>query len=175
MRTLLIALALTASTASVNVNQAVTPAPAHRQSSTQYWDQNLQRMIIFQEIDSKQIQSKELSSRCESSTDFTLHEMSFNATAYTSSYQDCGNTKGITASGKHAQVWHTIAAPSNMPFGTKLYIPYFKDAPNHGMFVVEDRGSAITYGHLDVFMSSDYQARKFGRKQLKVYLVEMTK
>lgn len=78
--------------------------------------------------------------------------------------------RGITSSGTQAKPWHTVAAPPEIPFGTRLYIPYFADKPNRGWFVVEDRGGAITGNCLDVFFASRQDAIQFGVKYLDVYL-----
>jgi len=50
-----------------------------------------------------------------------------------------------------------------MPFGTKLYIPYFDQH-----FVCEDRGGAIKEGKLDIYMKDLDKALEFGRRKLQV-------
>ncbi len=94
----------------------------------------------------------------------------FEVTAYTSNFQSTGKTPdhpeyGITASGKRVRENHTIACPPNMKFGTKVYIPYFDNT-----FTCQDRGSAITLGHLDVYMKYRSDALDFGRRNLKIYI-----
>ena len=54
--------------------------------------------------------------------------------------------------------------------GTVVYIPYFASYPNGGWFVVEDRGGAITNGHIDVYMDTQSECIQFGRRNLEVYL-----
>lgn len=102
------------------------------------------------------------------------HLGTYEVTAYT--LQECGKAPdhpyyGVTASGMKATKYHTIAA--DLPFGTKLYIPYFKDWPNKGIFVVEDRGGAIKGKRLDVYFGENEvsQALEFGRRKLEVYEV----
>ena len=56
--------------------------------------------------------------------------------------------------------------------GTVIYIPYFKDKPNGGWFVVQDRGGAISSSKLDIFMGSHGQALQFGRHNLTCYVYE---
>lgn len=97
-------------------------------------------------------------------------------TAYDLSYQSCGKRPnnplyGITASGRYVEEWNTIAAGPELPFGTKVYIPYFKDAPNRGIFTVQDRGGAIKNGRIDVYMKSYEACMEFGRQQLEVYVL----
>jgi 3D (Asp-Asp-Asp) domain-containing protein len=104
-------------------------------------------------------------------------KQSMTVTAYDLSYQSCQKVPsdpeyGITASGQKVKEWHTAAAGSALPFGTKIYIPYFKDMPNAGMFVVQDRGSAIKDNCIDVYISDSGACRKFGRQRLDVWIVK---
>ena len=70
-----------------------------------------------------------------------------------------------------------IAAPSNIPLGSKIYIPELKNYKADGMFDVEDRGGAIkvkedgTYV-IDVWVPTYKEAEEFGRKKTTIYLVE---
>lgn len=110
----------------------------------------------------------------EKTTKYSPH--TFNVTAYTLRKEECGKAPnhqdyGVTASGEKVAEWYTAAAPKSIPFGTVLYIPYFKDKPNKGIFVVRDRGSAITEGHLDIYMEEYSEALKFGRQDLEVYVL----
>lgn len=94
----------------------------------------------------------------------------FNTSAYCACSKCCGKTTGITASGAKATSWYTLAAPSGYPIGTIIYIPFFKDKPNGGWFVVQDRGGAIKNNKLDVYMSTHSQALQFGRRNLECYV-----
>ena len=69
-------------------------------------------------------------------------------TGYDTCYSCCGKTDGITASGAYATVGRTIAAPSNLPFGTRLYIDGI------GERVVEDRGGSISGQRLDILCNN---------------------
>ncbi|MGI6350031.1 MAG: 3D domain-containing protein [Eubacteriales bacterium] len=96
-----------------------------------------------------------------------------NVSAYCACPICCGiYSNGYTATGAKATQYVTIAAPRNIPFGTRIYIPYFKDAPNGGIFVVQDRGGAITNNRLDVYFDSHRAALNFGRKNLEVHILE---
>ena len=70
-----------------------------------------------------------------------------------------------------------IAAPSNIPLGSKMYIPELKNYKADGVFSVEDRGGAIkikkdgTYV-IDVWVSSYKEAVNFGRKKTTIYLMK---
>lgn len=96
----------------------------------------------------------------------------FNTSAYCACVSCCGKSNGITSSGARASQWYTIAAGRCYPIGTVIYIPYFKDKPNGGWFVVQDRGGAISSNRIDVFMGSHSQALQFGRRNLTCYVYE---
>ena len=87
------------------------------------------------------------------------------ATAYTSTREECDDTPFITASGKKV-FWGVIAADKKFPFGTKIYIPYFKKT-----FIVLDRGGAIKGNRIDIWMPRKKEAIKFGKKKLEVYVL----
>ena len=105
-----------------------------------------------------------------------------NATVTTYCLEECGKAPdhpeyGITYSGNPVREWYTCAAAPMFPLGTVFYIPYFKDSPSGGIFVVEDRGSAVVddgrYGPcIDIYLD-DYQAvKEFGGKELEVFVLE---
>lgn len=69
-----------------------------------------------------------------------------------------------------------IAAPSNIPLGSKMYIPELVNYKADGMFDVEDRGGAIKIKNdgtyvIDVWVPTYEEAKKFGRKKTTIYLV----
>lgn len=101
----------------------------------------------------------------------TIYEV-YEITAYTADYESTRRQPsdplyGITASGAVVKEGHTIAAPRDIPFGTKIYIPYFDT-----IFTVEDRGGAIRGNRLDVYMASRDEARAFGRRSLDVLILD---
>lgn len=96
----------------------------------------------------------------------------FNTSAYCSCAKCCGKTNGITASGAKASAWYTLAAGSSYKLGTVIYIPAFKDKPNGGWFVVQDRGGAISNSKLDVYMGSHSSALQYGRRNVEAYVYE---
>ncbi len=96
----------------------------------------------------------------------------FNISSYCPCEKCCNKTDGITASGKKATEWCTIAAGKKYELGTIIYIPDLADMPNEGWFIVEDRGGAISDEKLDVYMSTHEKALEFGRKYLECYVYE---
>lgn len=98
--------------------------------------------------------------------------LTVNASGYCPCMTCNGRTDAKTASGKIAQVYYTLAAPPEYPFGTIFYLEYFKDTPSKGWYIVQDRGGAIKGNKVDVFFGSHGEALNFGRRDLKavVYL-----
>ena len=99
-----------------------------------------------------------------------------NASAYTAS--TCGKSPsspsyGITSSGAKATAWYTVAAGKGYEIGTIIYIPYFKNKPNGGWFVVQGRAGTISNNKLDIYMSTYNECIKFGRRNLECYIYEM--
>jgi 3D (Asp-Asp-Asp) domain-containing protein len=108
---------------------------------------------------------------------FRGRELLVQATAYSLAVEDCEKEPddpdyGITASGEEVENWHTIAADKSIPLGTKVYIPYFRDKPNKGLFVVDDRGGAIKGNKIDIYMSNREDAKKWGRRTLSIFILE---
>lgn len=94
-------------------------------------------------------------------------EMEVQASAYTDTSEECGKEDGITASGTQATEGITVAASSELPFGTQILIPSL------GMtLTVEDRGSAIKGNKIDIFFDTKEEAIVFGRKNLHVIIKE---
>jgi len=89
-----------------------------------------------------------------------------NASAYTASADECGNSKGITASGLKVKENRTIACPQRFPFGLKIKIE------GMGTFICEDRGGAIKGNKIDIYMLTKKEAKAFGRRNLVAQVVE---
>ena len=97
-------------------------------------------------------------------------------TAYSDDPRSSEQWGSQTAMQTHTRLG-VIAAPKNIPLGSKMYIPALKNYKADGMFDVEDRGGAIkvkadgTYV-IDVWVQSHEEALEFGRKKTTIYLVE---
>lgn len=168
---------------------SITQRFKHIEKQQRELDQKIETLLTNEDIDPLLQEIQELKSEIEilktqlkKNTEALSNRGSERArimkvTAYDLSYKSCKKYPehpeyGITASGKRVQEWHTVAAGPELPFGTKLYIPYFKDYPNKGIFTVEDRGSAITNGCLDIYMASYEDCMEFGVKYLEVYVID---
>jgi hypothetical protein len=98
------------------------------------------------------------------------------ATHYTNSVSDCGNTKGITASGVRASRG-TIAVPKSISFGTEIILE--DEAGNKQKVVAQDRGGAIKWLNedtmkIDVFVpnATKRQLLQLGVKHYTGYILE---
>ena len=94
----------------------------------------------------------------------------YEVTAYTNGAESTGKSAGhpdygVTASGTRTKTGHTIACPPSMAFGTRLNIEGI------GVRTCEDRGGAITDGHIDLYVAGVPEARSFGRQRLKAEII----
>lgn len=90
----------------------------------------------------------------------------FNVTFYSAGVESTGKSPGHkdygrTASGTMVATGRTIACPPQYKFGTKINIEGI------GVRVCEDRGGAIQGNHLDVYVATQSEAMRLGRKFLK--------
>lgn len=96
---------------------------------------------------------------------FPEGKFAISATAYTAAADECGNSRGITASGVKVKENQTLACPPQFPFGAKIQID------GMGTFVCEDRGGAIKGNHFDIYMQTKSQAFAFGHRTLLAEVV----
>jgi 3D (Asp-Asp-Asp) domain-containing protein len=87
---------------------------------------------------------------------------SFEATAY--------SIEGTTADGTRAREGVVAADPDILPLGSRIRI--HGAGPYDGVYVVEDTGRAIRGRELDVYLRSDREAKRFGRKRVRVDVLE---
>ncbi|ADI00863.1 MAG TPA: ubiquitin-like domain-containing protein [Syntrophothermus lipocalidus] len=81
------------------------------------------------------------------------------ATAYT-------YTGSRTSSGAYPEVGLVAVDPSVIPMGTRLYVE------GYGFARAADCGSDIKGNRIDVFMETESQCRSWGRRTVKVYVLE---
>lgn len=82
-------------------------------------------------------------------------EMEVEVSFYTIN-DDGMNGRGITTSGTIARAGRTIAAPDNIPFGTKMSIDGIE-------YSVEDRGGSIIGNRIDILVDTKDEALRRGR------------
>lgn len=100
-----------------------------------------------------------------------------NGSAYDLSFESTGKRPGdrwygITASGTKARPGVVAVDPRVIPLGTKLYIESLDGTSDYGFAVAEDKGGAIKGKKIDLFFESADQVRRFGRRNVKVYILD---
>ncbi len=105
------------------------------------------------------------------------NELVLTATAYDLSYESTGKNPGdpeygITASGTKAQPGTVAVDPRVIPLGTKLYVASIDGSPDYGFATAEDTGGAIKGNKIDLFMEDGTDCYNFGRRQVKVYILD---
>ena len=98
------------------------------------------------------------------------------ATAYDLSYESCGKNPGdpyygIAASGMVISRGVVAVDPRVIPMGSKLYIESLDSYPDYGFAVAGDKGGAIKGNKVDLFMESRSEALNFGRRSVRVYIL----
>jgi len=99
------------------------------------------------------------------------------ASAYDLSYQSTGKNPGDrgygrTATGSVAQKGSVAVDPRVIPLGSRLYVEAADGSWTYGNAVASDTGGSIKGNKIDLFMSSSSEARQFGRRTAKVYILE---
>lgn len=89
----------------------------------------------------------------------------FEATAYSQT--------GVTASGEYTHRHIVAADPKVLPLGTRIKIKWA--GGYSGEYVVADTGAKIEGRRLDIYMPSTAKALKFGRRPVKVKIIELGK
>ena len=100
-----------------------------------------------------------------------LRRLTMNATAYTAGLCCTGKGPGhplygITASGRRVEHGIVAVDPSVIPLGTRLYVE------GYGFALAADTGSAIRGYKIDLFMYNLNDARRFGRRDITVFVLE---
>lgn len=90
-------------------------------------------------------------------------ELYVTATAYTAECRGCSGTTATGVNLKANPNAKVIAVdPSIIPLGTKVWVE------GYGYAVAADTGGAIKGNKIDLYMSSENQANKFGRRTVKI-------
>lgn len=96
----------------------------------------------------------------------------FYLTMYAATVEQCGNTLGITASGKKVTTnpeCHTVAVdPKIIPLGTKLIIEGY----NGIVFEATDTGGDIKNYWIDVYTDSESESKQFNPTYAKVWIIK---
>lgn len=103
-----------------------------------------------------------------------------NASAYTADYNPAKQGPddpwvGRTSTGQKAVAGRTIATdPRVIPMNTRVYVEGIDSTGQKfsGIYIAMDTGGAIKGNDIDIFMSSYQQAVNFGRRHMRVYILE---
>lgn len=103
--------------------------------------------------------------------------LTMTATAYDLSYESTGKKPGdkyygITASGTKVREGVVAVDPKVIPLGTKLYVESLDGRKDYGFCVAEDTGGAIKGNRIDLFFNSGEEAKRFGVRKVKVYILD---
>ena len=100
---------------------------------------------------------------------------SFYCTKYAATVEQCGNTLGITASGKKVTTdptcWTVAVDPKIIPLGTKLKIDLPGADPSI-IYEATDTGSAINNYDVDVFTESESESKSWANCYVDVWIIE---
>lgn len=118
-----------------------------------------------EETPEEKILAKWRAKQAEKWTSLPKGKFIVNASAYTASADECGNDKGVTASGLLVKKAQTLACPPEFPFGAKVSIEGI------GVLRCEDRGGAIKGNKFDIYMETKKEAFAFGRRNLVAEVV----
>ena len=77
-----------------------------------------------------------------------------------------------TAMGTRARVGAVAVDPRVIPLGSKLYIESMDGFASYGYATAEDTGGAIKGNRIDLFYNSNAEANRFGRRNVKVYVLD---
>lgn len=72
-----------------------------------------------------------------------------------------------TATGQKPRFGTIAVDPKVIPYGTKVYIPYFDK-----VFVANDCGGAIKGTKIDIYMNSRKECYKFGRRNIEIIVLK---
>lgn len=80
---------------------------------------------------------------------------------------------GITSTGKRAQTGYIAVDPKEIPYGTEMYIVSADGQYVYGYCIAADTGSYIydVDWTVDLYMNSEAQCRKWGRRDIIIYVL----
>ena len=79
-----------------------------------------------------------------------------------------------TSTGKAVKVGLVAVDPRKIPYGTRLYIVSSDGRYNYGYAIAADTGGALRSGRVlvDLFYNTERECVNFGRRQVKVYILD---
>ena len=80
------------------------------------------------------------------------------------------SVEGETAAGTKSRPGVAAADPAVLPLGSRIRVE--GAGKFSGVYVVEDTGTAVKGREVDLYMKSDAEAKKFGRQQVRVTVLQ---
>ncbi|MCE4047827.1 MULTISPECIES: 3D domain-containing protein [Bacillaceae] len=131
-----------------------------------------EKIIVDNGIDKKDSGKKEKTKESAAKTvnkddSGNAETLTVSATAYTA---DCKGCSGVTATGidlnENPNQKVIAVDPKVIPLGSTVYVE------GYGKAIAGDTGGAIKGNKIDLFMSSEKQALKWGRQQVEVKIID---
>lgn len=102
------------------------------------------------------------------------------ATAYTSSFEDTGKHPdhpefGICYTGMKAREGIIAVDPKVIPLYTRMYVEVVGSTPDYGFAIAGDIGSGVKGMQVDLYLDTQEAVYKWGRKRVKVYILNEQK
>lgn len=123
---------------------------------------------LEQEVDALRAENERISVERE-----MVRKVYCKITAYSSDAVSINNPvwleDGLTASGLLAKRGRVAADWDYFPPGTRIYVPGYGEA------IVADKGSDVQGNHIDLYMNSYDEAKRWGVRNVEVYVIEMGK
>lgn len=79
--------------------------------------------------------------------------------------------EGTTAAGSRSRPGTAAADPNVLPLGSRIRVT--GAGPYSGVYTIEDTGRAIKGNEIDIYMRSGAEAKKFGRRRVRVRVLAM--
>lgn len=78
--------------------------------------------------------------------------------------------EGETADGTASRTGTVAADPAVLPLNSRIRVE--GAGPYSGEYSVEDKGAKVVGRHIDIYMRSSAEARRFGKRRVKVIVLK---
>ncbi|PEZ07370.1 hypothetical protein CN330_25090 [Priestia megaterium] len=147
--------------------QAAQAQAAQEQAQKEQEQAQTAQAQVAQEQAAQQQQQAAQQQQQQSQQQASGKSMTVEATAYTANCAGCSGTTATGVNLKSNPNQRVIAVdPSVIPLGSKVYVE------GYGQAVAADTGGAIKGNRIDVFVSSDSAAQDWGRRSVKITVID---
>ena len=164
-----------------NLNNTITALQKEKTELVEANRLNLQKISSLQEVNATLKKNKEERSRVKQDSPqkasrrsvkqtSSARQITVEVSGYCTCYE-CSEGWGSQTADGHGVSWGVIAAPREIPFGTKMKIDGFDT-----IFTVHDRGGYIkkvgNVYRIDVWFPTHQQAERYGRRTVSATILE---